>query len=302
MKLTAYLNLIRWRNLLLIVYVFILLKVFFFPSFNLETTLSTFHFLVLLFSVLFITAAGYIINDIFDISADKINKPNKVIISNIVSVEQAKHWYKITNTIGIVLGVLICLKISKPTYSFIFIGTSLLLYYYSKYLKGKPFIGNLIVSFLIALSVIILPIFDVDFSTKSKPQNTAIQIIILLSFFAFLLNLIREMLKDIEDINGDNTLNLKTLPIIFGRKRVRDFTFFICLIPIGLLLFLIYELSNNYKFTMLYLLLFTLIPLLYIAVKLRSAKAKKEFQKLSLLLKIIMFLGITVLLILSFKK
>lgn len=302
MKLSVYFNLIRWKNLLLIIYVFFLLKFFFFHSFYVETTLSSLQFIILLFSVLFITAAGYIINDIFDIKADEINKPNKVIVSENISIEQAKQWYKITNTIGIILGIMLCLSISKPTHSFIFIGTALLLYYYSKILKGKPLIGNLIVSILIAFSVVILPVFDINFSIKNNPQNTAITVIIVLAFFAFILNLIREIIKDIEDINGDKSLNLKTLPIIFGRNRAQIIASYLCLIPICLLFFLVYNYSRNYKFPMLYLLLSTLIPLLVVAIKLRSAEKKSEFHKLSSLLKIIMFLGITILLIISFKK
>jgi 4-hydroxybenzoate polyprenyltransferase len=302
MKLTAYFNLIRWKNLLLIFYVFFLFKFFFFNSFYVETTLSIFQFLILLFSVLFITVAGYIINDIFDVKADEINKPTKLVVSKNISKEQAKQWYKVTNTIGIILGITLCLSISKPTYSFIFIGTSLLLYYYSKILKGKPLIGNLIVSILIAFSVVILPLFDIDFSIKNNPQNTAITIIFALSIFAFILNLIREIIKDIEDINGDKILNLKTLPIIFGRNRAQIIASYLCITPISLVLFLIYNYSSNYKFTMLYLLLFVLIPLLIVAIKLRRAEKKSEFHKLSSLLKIIMFLGITVLFIISFKK
>lgn len=302
MKLVAYFNLIRWKNLLLIIYVFLILKFFFFPSFYVETTLSSYNFLILLFSVLFITAAGYIVNDIFDITADEINKPTKVIVSKNISIEHAKQWYKVTNTIGIIFGIALCLRIGKPTHSFIFIGASLLLYYYSKKLKGKPLIGNLIVSLLIALSVLILPLFDIDFSIKNNPQNTAIYIIITLAFFAFTLNLIREIVKDIEDINGDKSLNLITLPILFGRNRVRIIASYLCLIPISLLLFLIYNYSSNYKFTMLYLLLSTLIPLLIVTIKLRKAEKKSEYYKLSSLLKIIMFLGITALIIISFKK
>ena len=147
-----------------------------------------------------------------------------------------------------------------------------------------------------------MPLFDIDFSAKYNSQITVIAIIFVLSFFAFILNLIREIIKDIEDVNGDKTLNLKTLPILIGRKRTQIITSYLCLIPIGLLLFLIYNYSSNYKLTMLYLLLATLIPLLIVAIKLQRAEKKSEFYKLSSLLKIIMFLGITVLLIISFKK
>ena len=109
----------------------------FFPSLLIETRLDLFSFLILLFSIVLITAAGYIINDIEDVISDNINKPKKLLISKVISVEKATEWYKIINTLGIALGIAFCLKIGKPTYSFIFIGTSILLYFYAKKLKSK---------------------------------------------------------------------------------------------------------------------------------------------------------------------
>ena len=299
MVLATYFKLVRWKNLLLIVFVFFVLKFSFFSTLQIQTKLSIVDFLLLLLSVLAITAAGYIINDIFDVKTDLINKPTKVIVSQKISLETAKKWYKTTNTVGIVLGIALCIKISKPTHSFIFIGISLLLYYYSKKIKTTPFIGNFLVSLLIAFSVLIFPLFEIELIAKNNIQNLATQIIWMLFFFAFSLNLIREIVKDIEDVNGDYSLKMNTLPILLGSLRTRSLVLFLCIVPIGLLLFIILKYSSIYKFTVLYLLLFVLMPLLYFTVKLRSAKKKTEFHKLSQLLKIIMLLGINSLLIFS---
>lgn len=299
MNLGVYFKLVRWKNLLLIAYVFILIEYVLFPFFQIYTLLSTFQFLILLVSVILITAAGYIINDIFDVKADKINKPTKVIVSTKITVEKAKIWYKITNTFGIILGILLCLNIGKPSYSFIFMGTSLLLYYYSKTFKTKPFIGNLIIAFSIALSILILPVFQLDFTIKNQAQNTVISIILLLSFFAFLLNLTREIVKDIIDINGDYNLNNNTLPIIFGRKRIRFLSLILCAFTLLFLLYLVLNFSKQFKYTLLYLVVFTMLPMVYIMVKLNIAKSKKQFQTISTLLKICMFLGINSILIFS---
>ncbi len=299
MVLATYFKLVRWKNLLLIVFVFFVLKFSFFSTLQIQIKLSVVDFLLLLLSVLAITAAGYIINDIFDVKTDLINKPTKVIVSQKISLETAKQWYKTTNTVGIVLGIALCIKISKPTHSFIFIVISLLLYYYSKKIKTTPFIGNFLVSLLIAFSVLIFPLFEIELIAKNNNQNLASQIIWMLFFFAFSLNLIREIVKDIEDVNGDYNLKMNTLPILLGRLRTRSLVLFLCIVPIGLLLFIILKYSSIYKFTVLYLLLFVLMPLLYFTVKLRSAKKKTEFHKLSQLLKIIMLLGINSLLIFS---
>jgi len=202
MKLAAFFRLIRWKNLLLLIYLQILLKFSLFSSFELITNLSVFQFVTLLFSLILITAAGYIINE-----------PQKVIVNNYFSVESLQHLYLIVNTLGIVSGIGLSLSMQKPTYSFIFIGASLLLYFYSKTLKSKPLIGNIAVSFLVAFSIITLCLFDLDFAIQSIDQQLVIYVIMLLSIFAFLINMVREVVKDIEDINGDYSLKMNTLPI-----------------------------------------------------------------------------------------
>jgi len=299
MKLAAFLRLIRWKNLLLLLYVQLLLKFLFFSSFNTITNLSVFQFFILVGAILLITAAGYIINDITDLKTDAINKPNKVIVTNFYSIERAQHFYLIANTLGIVLGIGLSLSVQKPTYSFIFIGASLLLYFYSKILKLKPLIGNITVSFLIAFSIITLGLFELNFAIQNNSQQLIIDIILLLSVFAFLINLVREIVKDIEDVNGDYSLNMRTLPIILGISRTKKIAAFLGLFPLLLLLVIIVNYASVYKFTVLYLGLFTLIPLLYVALKLLSAKTKKDFKKLSLFLKLILFFGINSLLIFS---
>jgi 4-hydroxybenzoate polyprenyltransferase len=231
-----------------------------------------------------------------------VNKPQKVVISKQISIDSAKQLYLILNTFGIVLGIGLCLNIQKPGYSFIFIGTSLLLYYYSKKLKSKALIGNIIVSLLVAISILLLVPLDLNQSFQNSTQNFAVTVLLYLACFAFLLNLIREIVKDIEDVNGDNRLNMKTLPILFGRTRIKIFSAVLCIIPISFLLFIIINYSKEYKYTVLYLLLFSLIPLIFVALKLTSAKSIKDFKKLSAVLKIIMFFGLNVLIILSLNS
>ncbi|MBK5210345.1 MAG: geranylgeranylglycerol-phosphate geranylgeranyltransferase [Flavobacteriaceae bacterium] len=299
MKLAAFLRLIRWKNLLLLLYIQLLLKFLFFSSFNVTTNLSVFQFFILIGAILLITAAGYLINDITDLKTDLINKPRKVIVAKFISVESARQLYLTANTLGIVLGIGLSLSVQKPTYSFIFIGASLLLHFYSKKLKSKPLIGNITSSFLVAMSIIALLLFDINFEIQNNPQELVIYVTLLLSAFAFSVNLVREIVKDIEDVNGDYSLNMRTLPILIGVSRAKKTAAFLCLFPLILLLVIVVNYASVYKFTVLYLVLFTLFPLLYIVLKLLSAKTKKDFNKLSMLLKIIMFLGINSLLVFS---
>jgi len=301
MKFTVFLKLIRWKNLLLILYTQLLLKLLVFNFLNVDTNLSLIQFIVLIVSILLITAAGYVINDIYDIKTDLINKPSKVIITKYFSVEQAKQFYLILNTFGIILGIGLSLNIEEPTFSLIFIGASLLLYFYAKKLKSKPLIGNIVVSFLVAFSILILVVFDINQSIQTKTQQLISNTILMLSFFAFFLTIIREIIKDIEDVNGDYNLKMKTLPILIGKKRAKQTALILCIIPISLLLYLILNYVTTYQFTVLYLLLFTFIPLLFVTLKLFYSTSIKDFKKISLMLKVIMFLGINSLLFFSFN-
>lgn len=302
MKILAFFNLIRWKNLLLIIYIQTLLKFIVFNSFNVPTNLSIIQFVALLISIILITSAGYIINDIYDLKSDLINKPQKVIVTNQFSIANAQQLYLFLNASGIILGIGLCLNIEKPSYSFIFIGASLLLYYYSKKFKSKPLIGNLIVSFLISVSIFILYLFDINKTAHSINQQLIINVILILSFFAFSINFIREIVKDIEDVNGDNTLNMKTLPILIGKKRSKKIASLLCFVPLSLLLYIVLSFSETYKYTILYLVVFAVIPLLYAALKLYSSKSINDFKKISALLKICMFLGINALILFSINN
>lgn len=302
MKLATFFSLIRWKNLLLITYVYFLIKFLLLPSLNIATNLSTVQFLLFWGSILLITAAGYIINDIMDVTADKINKPNKILVSKFISIKKAKIWYYFFNFSGIILGILFAVIIKKPFFTFIIIGASLLLNWYSKYLKSKPFIGNFLVAFLIAFSIILLPIVAINFKINGINQNYSLFIIYALAIFSFFINLIREIVKDIQDIKGDYKMNMRTLPIIFGVNRILILCSLLTLIPVFLLCLIIFNLGIYYIFITIYLAIFCLFPLIYISYKLWKQKSYKKLQKISVMLKVIMFLGINSIIIISIIK
>jgi len=298
----AFFNLVRWKNLLLIVYIQLLLKFVLFSSFNIVSNLSLIQFILLLVSLLCITAAGYIINDIFDLKSDLLNKPEKVIVSKYFSKEKSQQLYKWINSIGIITGIGLALNLNKPSISLLFIGPSLLLNLYSKKLKSLPIIGNIVVSLLISFCILILFILDINTSIKSYDQRIVISIIFMLSFFAFFINLIREIIKDIEDVNGDYKLNMKTLPILIGRNRTKIIVLSLTIFPIGLLSYIIIKYSTTYNAVTFYLLFFSLLPMLFTVLKIKSAKSIKNYKTISTYLKIIMLLGITTLLVISINN
>ncbi|AUC23083.1 hypothetical protein BTO15_13705 [Polaribacter sejongensis] len=311
-----FLRLIRYKNLLMVLLTMVLTKyalidsIFFsdlsFKNYTLihttylGITLTHYQFIIFAFSILCITAGGYIINDIFDIETDKINKPLKVIIEKSISKKKAWILYYSSSILGLFLGIYISFTTGNSLYSFFFIGTILALFLYSKYLKKTLFIGNLLVSVLLGLVLFITILFNEPKAHNSNLleviSNTATSfrllfIMITYIIFSVLTNIIREIIKDIEDINGDLKIKAKTLPILFGRKRASKVAFFFSAILLVFLLIVLQSLISDYVL-LTYGILFILLPLLYFMYKLWISESKKEFSFLSNLMKVIMLFGI----------
>ncbi len=294
MTLSSFLQLIRWKNLVMLALIQLLFRYVYFPAFSVETTLSNFNFSILVFTTLIIAAAGYIMNDIYDIEADIINKPNKVLIHKKISKSKAHFLYNIFNSIGLLSGLYLAFIINNLPFVAIFVITIMLLKVYNSDLKKRPLIGNLLVSSLVSLSILIVGVFDIIPSiTKenSIDQYYAFRVLIDYAAFAFILMLLREMVKDIEDVNGDKKMKMKTLPIIFGRKNMNTAIFIFSFVPLILITFYSFNSFSNVPFVLAYMLIVVLFPLLYFMTKILYAKSKEDYILASKLLKIIMLLG-----------
>jgi len=306
----SFLKLIRCKNLLMVLLTMVLTKHALIESVVDQAILSNSQFLTLLFSVLLITAGGYIINDIFDIEADKINKPNKIFIGKIISKKNAWIVYSILSFTGFFLGALLSYYINNFVLFLVFIFSILSLFIYSSHLKKRVLIGNLTIAFLISLSIMLVyflkPLNNISNSNiwvllgDSMGYSISIVIAVLYVVFSFLTTLIREIIKDIEDINGDLKINAKTLPIVFGRKRANRVAFSISIILMILLIFISKSFLIEFPIFLGYSIVFVLLPLLFFMYKLWNAESKKEYSKLSQLMKMIMFFGILSMLFFKF--
>ena len=299
----SFFYLIRYKNLLMVLLTMILTKYALINSFISDPSLTSIDFIILSLSILFITAGGYIINDLFDIEADTINKPLKVYISKSISKKNAWVIYLLSSTLGVSLGIYLSIIKNIDFLSFYFIGTTLLLFLYSLLLKKLVFIGNLCISLLVALPIYLLYKFDSNNITISNIlQYFLLSIVIFYyMFFAFLTTMIREIIKDIEDINGDYIVKLKTLPILIGKTRARNISIFLSIVLL-LFLFLVssnYFISNKYFLGIIMLMLSTVV--VYFIFKSWIATTKKQFQYLSNLMKLIMFIGILSMALFKFK-
>ena len=251
-KIYHFFRLIRIVNLLVIGLTMTVVEVFFLKyttdshSVGVLQTTQTLnstanYFLWLVLSTLLIAAAGNIINDYFDVKADRINKPNRLIIDKHIKRRWAMVFHWSFNSLGMILALYIGYVLHNiwvPLIAFLSIN---LLWFYSVYYKRKPFIGNVIVALLIGVIPIYVMLFNFPFAKINDGKLEYFYAIIFsVSSLAFLLNLIRELVKDIQDIRGDLRLAAKTFPIKYGIKKTKTLIGLIALITIVNLVFYFY--------------------------------------------------------------
>jgi len=302
MNLISFFQLIRWKNLLMIALIQLLFHYIYFSTFNVTVALNDFHFSLLILATISVAAAGNIINDLYDIEADKINKPKKVLLTSKITKKQAQSFYIILNSIGVSIGFYLAYYIGNISFVSIFVITALLLKVYSTSLKKKALIGNILVSLLISLSILIVGFFDViPAITDDNGINQYLGFYGLLDYaiFAFMLNFLRELVKDIEDVNGDKKLKMNTLPILIGRKRTKNVIFSLSFIPLIIITYYSFDNFSSLPLVLAYMLIVVMLPFLYFMSKLLYAKNKKDYIFLSRLLKLIMLLGMISIIIIS---
>ncbi len=278
----------------------LLIKYAFLEPFGALTSLTPIGITLLILATISIAAAGNIINDIFDVETDFVNKPNKLIVGKSISEKTAYNLFITFNVIGVGLGFYVSHLVSKSPFFSIFVIISVLLYVYATYLKRTILIGNIVISILVALSLIIVGIFELlpAITPKNQPLQLAFfKVILEYAIFAFIINLLREITKDIEDIDGDYKAGMNTLPIAIGRERATKVLFVLSLVPLFSIAY--YTINSLYKnqIAVIYFLLLIIGPLLYISIKAFSASTKKDHHHISNMLKLVMLFGMLSLLL-----
>jgi 4-hydroxybenzoate polyprenyltransferase len=208
------------------------------------------------------------------------------------------------NVTGVGIGFYLSNTIQKPTFAGIFIIIVTLLYLYATTFKKMLLIGNIIVAFLLAISILMVGIYDLlplTFENNKKEMGIYFSLLLDYALFAFLINFIREIVKDMEDVNGDYNQGMNTLPIVLGVSRTAKVVFGLGIIATLILLWYIntYLMNNTLYFAVIYALLFVVSPMIFFVVKIWNAKTKKEFTLLSKVLKWIIFFGIVSILVIQ---
>lgn len=237
-------------------------------------TISDRRLMLLTISTLLIAASGYIINDYYDVKIDFINKPDRVVVGKSITRRYALFFHVVLSGAGILIGFYLSLWIAAVNVFCVF-----LLWLYSNTLKRLPLIGNVAVAALTGLSILVV-------DALYYPHHTLIWIY---SLFAFFMTLVREIVKDIEDLKGDNSFGCKTLPIIWGIRRTKGVIFLILVIFVLLILLV----NNAYsRLPIQYFALFVFVPVSLLVYWLLRADMKKQFTWLSTFCKLILVLGI----------
>lgn len=298
-----YLNLIRYKNLLMIALAQVLVKYALLEPFGVDTALSEFQFAMLVLSTVCLAAAGNVINDIYDVETDRVNRPDKLIIDKTISEKTAYNLFFIFNIVGVGLGFYVANTIGKDVFFGIFVLVSATLYMYATYLKPMLLVGNVVVSVLVGFSLLIVGLFDLlPAITKfnQSTQFTMFKIVFDYAVFAFIINFLREIIKDIEDADGDHKAGMNTLPIALGRDRATKIAFGVSFVPLLAVIYYVVTYLYHQPIAVVYFLLLVLAPLIYITIKLFTAESKAQFHTLGNVLKIVMLLGMLSMLLYPF--
>jgi 4-hydroxybenzoate polyprenyltransferase len=306
-QLLAFFRVMRWPNL---VFIAITQLLFHFcvvvPSaqghiYNFPLRLTTPLLLLLCFSSICIAAAGYIINDYFDINIDEVNKPAKMVIGRTISRRWGVLWHLILSAIGLMIGGYVSMQLGNWLVA---VGNGvcvILLWVYSTTFKRQLLIGNLVISALTAWVILVLLVAElpgwwtgelVNDTEKSTVARLS-RIGVLYAAFAFILSLVREVVKDMEDMEGDRKEGCRTMPIEWGIQASKVFAgVWLVVLIVTLIITQVYVLQFGWWLSASYILLFVIIPLIFIFKKLPPAATTADFARLSKMLKWVMLLGI----------
>ncbi len=265
-----------------------------------EMQMPEFTFFLLVLSTVCITAAGNVINDYHDVSVDRFNQPDRVVIDKFIGRRSAIILHFALNSVGIILGVYVSFYHHLFWLSPIFIIVPVGLWLYSTIYKHRVFVGNFLISVVTAMVPLLVVLFEYPLICRVN-QDVLIEFpdmfhpilywVGLFAAFAFVTNLIREIIKDAEDIEGDKEVGSKTIAVVYGLKVSNILALILVLVSlIGLALIFILFLRDWLSLT--YFVVFLALPLIILFVQLLRVKDSKGYRRLNHLTQIIMLAGL----------
>lgn len=258
---------------------------------------------LLIVSVIGIAAGGYVINDYFDVKIDRINRPDNLVVTRIISRDAAMNLFYGLTAVGVIAGTVVAWWAHSWTLLFTYIVIPGLLWFYSASYKRMFLVGNLVVAFASAIVPLLVAIANADYLHHLYQNALAYSPIVGelyvwtggFAIFAFLLTWVREIVKDIEDIEGDREMECRTLPIVWGDK-VAKIIATILLVAIATLivyiLFAVLPFSHEWKsLPTRYVVFGLIVPILCSIVLLWAANNRTEYHRVQTIIKFAMFMG-----------
>lgn len=310
---TAWLQLIRWQNLLIILLTQWLAWWCVVQPMG-PQVLHFRAFVLLALSTVLVAAAGYIINDYFDVKIDQINHPDKVVLGRVIPRKTAIIAHTVLNVIAVAMAGTVAIAAHKPQWLLLQLGCTGILWVYSTTYKRRYMSGNIIVAVLTALTVIALYIYEPQLQLAARAtlaRNTEryhvsslpVWILATYAYFAFMLTWVREIVKDMEDMEGDAADGCVTMPITRGLGYATGFATVLAVLAIvPLLLAGVMLLQYGYTLLAGYVLALLALPLaVWVMYLWRGQAGPAHYHQASRMLKVIMLLGICSLLIYKFQ-
>ncbi|HKK42548.1 MAG TPA: geranylgeranylglycerol-phosphate geranylgeranyltransferase [Bacteroidales bacterium] len=309
-----FFNLIRWKNLVIVILTMVLMRYAIIAplisrvgvimnggsgdTVPMTLRFPWYDFVLLVLATVLITAGGYVINDYFDIKTDLINK-GKVIVGTRVPRRHAMMWHNVLNLVGVIIGFYISWKSGYTMMGILFLLVSGLLYFYSASYKRQFLVGNIIVALLTAMVPLLVVLYEwpalYRYYTVNATSVPSLEFIFYwvggFALFAFLTTLTREIIKDIEDFEGDLAYGRNTVPVVIGILSSKIVS--VCLIVITIvLLYIVWYYFLFDKITLIYITAAVVIPLLVAVFRLVTGSKKEHLHNASSIMKFVMFTGI----------
>lgn len=312
-KIIAFFQLIRFPNLIFIaltqlLFYFQIIVPYCLHHGNHGPSLQPYDFFLLLCSSVLIAAGGYIINDYFDIDIDNVNKPQRQVVGKTIKRRWAMLLHMVLSLFGLYLTAVVSMHLGNMLLLAMNFISVLLLWFYSSTFKKRMLIGNIIISFLTAWVVGVLfiaeiKINDVGFMRKHQELLGSIyKFTLVYSGFAFIVSLIREVVKDMEDIEGDRRFGCTTLPIVWGIPAAKIFVGVWLVVLMGLLsAFSIYALLHAWFWGTYSLAIAMVLYVLLVFKQLIKSQSPSDFSTISRNMKLIMLVGILSMLLYIFQ-
>lgn len=304
--LTAILRLIRWPNLLFIA----LSQVLFYwciimPTLpglesGLSHQLTPFLCGLLVLASVLIAAGGYIINDYFDINIDQVNKPAKMVVERVINRRHAMALHAIVTLLGVALSGWVSVKTNLLLFPANLL-CALLLWFYSTRFKRELLVGNLLIALLTAWTILVMyvainstrSIILLPAGEMASALQRVFKFAVLYGGFAFILSLIREVVKDIEDVEGDARYDCNTLPIAWGIRSAKVFAgVWLVVLLAALIIVLYYVIQLRWWMAAAYCVACIILPLALLLRDFLNASEKADYSRLSSRIKLIMLSGI----------